>query len=180
MFQTMGSSAGSVAVVHGLSCSVPRGILVPRAGIKPTSPAWEGGFLTTGPLRKLFVFPNRNPFSITGNPPTLLICLGGRPPATLNRASLAPQGGAGTWASRPCSSSARISSPFQLCHKEQRALMSPVSRPVRAKSPETERPPWFLDTSNRNLEARLFHLTCPLCGNRRLPVPFLTLQLLSY
>ena len=42
-------STGSVAVVHGLSCSVPCGILVPGSGIKPASPAWEGGFLTTGP-----------------------------------------------------------------------------------------------------------------------------------
>ena len=32
-----------------LSCSAPYGILVPQPGIEPTSPAWEGGFLTTAP-----------------------------------------------------------------------------------------------------------------------------------
>ena len=33
-----------VAVAHGLSCSVTRGILVPRPEIKPVSPALAGGF----------------------------------------------------------------------------------------------------------------------------------------
>ena len=35
--------------LHGLSCSVACGILVPRPGIELMSPAWAGGFLTTGP-----------------------------------------------------------------------------------------------------------------------------------
>ena len=33
----------------GLSCSVTRGIFVPCPGIKPTTSALEGRFLTTGP-----------------------------------------------------------------------------------------------------------------------------------
>ena len=36
----------------GLSCPVACGILVPRPGIEPLSPALEGRFLTTGPQRK--------------------------------------------------------------------------------------------------------------------------------
>ena len=40
---------GSVVVPHGLSCPVACGNLVPGPGIKPMSPALEGGFLTTGP-----------------------------------------------------------------------------------------------------------------------------------
>ena len=36
-------------------CSVACGILVPRPGIKPASPALEGGFLTTGPPGKLLL-----------------------------------------------------------------------------------------------------------------------------
>ena len=40
---------GSVVVVHGLSCSLAHGILVPRPGIEPASLALEGRFLTTGP-----------------------------------------------------------------------------------------------------------------------------------
>ena len=43
---------GSVVVAHGLSCLEACGILVPRPGIKPTSPALEGRFLTTGPPGK--------------------------------------------------------------------------------------------------------------------------------
>ena len=43
--------------MHGLSCPVACGILVPQPGIKPVSPALEGGFLTTGPPGKsLIVF----------------------------------------------------------------------------------------------------------------------------
>ena len=42
-------SWGSVVRAHGLSCSAACGILVPRPGIKPTSPALQGRFLTTGP-----------------------------------------------------------------------------------------------------------------------------------
>ena len=37
--------------MHGFSCSC--GILFPRSGIKPESPALQGGFLTTGPPEKL-------------------------------------------------------------------------------------------------------------------------------
>ena len=43
---------GSVVVVHGLSCPATAGIIVPRPGIEPESPALEGGFLTTGPPGK--------------------------------------------------------------------------------------------------------------------------------
>ena len=43
---------GSVVVVCGLSCPVACGILVPQPGIKPASPALEGGLLTTGPPGK--------------------------------------------------------------------------------------------------------------------------------
>ena len=44
--------ASSVVVAHGLSCPAACGILVPRLGIEPTSPALEGGFFTTGPPGK--------------------------------------------------------------------------------------------------------------------------------
>ena len=40
--------ASSVVVAHGFSFPTARGILVPRPGIKPASPALEGGFFTTG------------------------------------------------------------------------------------------------------------------------------------
>ena len=36
----------------GVCCSVACGILVPRPGIKPTSPALQGGFLSTRPPEK--------------------------------------------------------------------------------------------------------------------------------
>ena len=42
-------STHPLVVVGGLSCSVTCGILVPRTGIKPMSPASEGGLLTIGP-----------------------------------------------------------------------------------------------------------------------------------
>ena len=45
-------SAGSVVVVHGLSCPVACRILIPRPGIKPMCPALQSGFLTTGPPGK--------------------------------------------------------------------------------------------------------------------------------
>ena len=35
-------------MVHGLSCSMACGILVPRPGIEPMSSALQGGFSTTG------------------------------------------------------------------------------------------------------------------------------------
>ena len=42
----------SVVVARGLSCPKACGILVPRPGIEPASPALEGGFFTTGPPGK--------------------------------------------------------------------------------------------------------------------------------
>ena len=46
--QSMDSSIADL----GLSCSEAGGILVPRPGIEPLSPALQGGFLTTGPPGK--------------------------------------------------------------------------------------------------------------------------------
>ena len=46
------SSWASLVVVHGLSCPTACGILVPRPGIEPTSPALEGEFSTAGPPGK--------------------------------------------------------------------------------------------------------------------------------
>ena len=43
---------GSVAVVHGLSCSVACGIFQDQPGIKPISPALAGRFFTTEPPGK--------------------------------------------------------------------------------------------------------------------------------
>ena len=43
---------GSVAVVHGPSCSSICGISVPQPRVKPRSPALQGGVLTTGPPGK--------------------------------------------------------------------------------------------------------------------------------
>ena len=45
-------SVGSVVAVHRLSCPEARGILAPRPGIEPMSPALAGRFLTTGPPGK--------------------------------------------------------------------------------------------------------------------------------
>ena len=42
----------SVVAAHRLDCPLACGILVPQPGIKPVSPALEGGFLTTGPPGK--------------------------------------------------------------------------------------------------------------------------------
>ena len=39
--------SGSVAVMHGFSCPVSSGIVVPPPGVKPTSPALQDRFLTT-------------------------------------------------------------------------------------------------------------------------------------
>ena len=40
-------------MAYGLTCSVAYGILlVPQLGIKPVSPALQGGYLTTGPPGK--------------------------------------------------------------------------------------------------------------------------------
>ena len=38
-----------MVVAQELSCPMADGILVPQPGLKPTSLALEGGFLTTGP-----------------------------------------------------------------------------------------------------------------------------------
>ena len=46
------SAQASVIVAPGLSCPAAHGILVPRPGIEPLSPALEGRFLTTGPPGK--------------------------------------------------------------------------------------------------------------------------------
>ena len=46
----------SLVVDPGLSCSTLCGILVPRAGIKPVSPAAEGRLLTTGPPGKSLLY----------------------------------------------------------------------------------------------------------------------------
>ena len=43
------SELASLALAYGFSCPVACGIFVPGPGIKPTSPALEGGFLTTEP-----------------------------------------------------------------------------------------------------------------------------------
>ena len=43
----------SVVVAHGLSCSVSCGISISRTGNKSVSPVLTGGFLTTGPPRKV-------------------------------------------------------------------------------------------------------------------------------
>ena len=51
-FSLVVAQAGSVVEAHGLHCPATCGILVPRPGIKPKSPALEGGFLTTGPPGK--------------------------------------------------------------------------------------------------------------------------------
>ena len=63
--QHVGSSlqrVGSVAVVHGLSRSSARGILVPGPRIETVSLALQGRFLTTGPPWKScqFLFKIRN------------------------------------------------------------------------------------------------------------------------
>ena len=46
------SAVGSVVVSFRLSCSTACGILAPRPEIKPTSPALEGRFFTSGPPGK--------------------------------------------------------------------------------------------------------------------------------
>ena len=43
---------GSIVVARGLSSPEACGILSPQTGIKPMSPALEGGFFTTGPPGK--------------------------------------------------------------------------------------------------------------------------------
>ena len=61
--------AGSLVDAHGLSCPVACGILVPRPGIEPASPALEGGFFTTGPPGKsLPTFKTALPGDFPGGP----------------------------------------------------------------------------------------------------------------
>ena len=45
----------SLAVVNRLSYSYTCGILVPQPGIEPVSPAFQGGFLSTGPPGKSLI-----------------------------------------------------------------------------------------------------------------------------
>ena len=54
-------SSGSVVVTLGLSCPMAYRILVSRPGVKPISPAFEGGLLTTGPPEKFHLTPTPIP-----------------------------------------------------------------------------------------------------------------------
>ena len=47
--------ASSVVVARRLTCPAACGILVPRPGSEPASPALEGGFFTTGPPGKSLI-----------------------------------------------------------------------------------------------------------------------------
>ena len=47
---------GYAVVANGLSSPATGGILVSRPGTEPTSPALEGGLLTTGPSGKFHLF----------------------------------------------------------------------------------------------------------------------------
>ena len=54
--RALGATA-SVVVAHGVSCSVACGMWdLPGPGLKPVSPALAGGFLTTVPPGKSFLF----------------------------------------------------------------------------------------------------------------------------
>ena len=52
MGSLLGGAGFSLVAVCVISCSEACGILVPRAGIEPVSPALGGGFLATGPPGK--------------------------------------------------------------------------------------------------------------------------------
>ena len=52
MSSSLWCGAFFLAVAQGLSCPSACGILIPRPGIEPVSPALEGGFLITGPSGK--------------------------------------------------------------------------------------------------------------------------------
>ena len=61
------SAQASVVAVNRLSRSTECRVLVPRPGIEPTSPALQGGFLTTGPPGKSLkpgVLSPRIPFMV--------------------------------------------------------------------------------------------------------------------
>ena len=45
-----------MVVALGPRCSMACGILVPKPGIEPASPALQGGFLTTGPQENFPTF----------------------------------------------------------------------------------------------------------------------------
>ena len=63
---------GSVVAARGLSFPVADGILVPQPGIKPTSPALEGGFLTTrSPGKSLCCIFSCEPFPFL----ILIVCI---------------------------------------------------------------------------------------------------------
>ena len=66
---------GSIVVAHELNCSVVHGILVPQPGMKPTAPASQRRFLTTGPPGK----PPTNLFHTSL--PLHMLCLGQRCPS---------------------------------------------------------------------------------------------------
>ena len=50
MWRVASENEGSVVAVCGLCCSVACKILLPQPGMESTSPALQGGFLTTGAL----------------------------------------------------------------------------------------------------------------------------------
>ena len=52
--------AGLVVVALRLSWPMACGILLPQAGVEPTPPALEGGFLTTAALGKSLGYPLLN------------------------------------------------------------------------------------------------------------------------
>ena len=57
-------------MVHGLSCSVAYGILVPGPGIEPVSPDLQSRFLTTGPPGKHhYVTPEAKLWKVTQHLP---------------------------------------------------------------------------------------------------------------
>jgi len=105
-------------VAHELSCSKPCRILVPQPGIKPASPALQGGFLTTGPEGKSQERSGLNLWgcgSWDGNQPSWRLTRGpgiwlvysskaknlGLFPGSLDRA-LGKAGRAHTWENHPC------------------------------------------------------------------------------
>ena len=53
----------SLVESHGLSCPTACGILAPQPGIKPMTPALEGGFLMTGPPGKSLLIAFLKPSS---------------------------------------------------------------------------------------------------------------------
>ena len=66
------AACGVFIMIRGPSCPVAHGIFVPQPRTEPTSPALEGGFLTTGPLGKSLFCPFWSQWSSVGT------CLPGR------------------------------------------------------------------------------------------------------